>query len=81
MKLNKGKCKLHLSQGNPKYKYRLGEDWLENSPAEKNLRVLVDESLTIMCTGSSKSQLYSGLHQEAGREGQGRQFCPSTLVQ
>jgi len=36
-----------VGQGNPKHKYRLGGEWLENSPKEKDWRVLLDEKLDI----------------------------------
>jgi len=44
MKTNKAKCKvLHLGWGNLKHKYRLSGQWIEISPAKKNLGGLVGE--------------------------------------
>jgi len=43
-KFDKAKCKvLHMGRGNPKHKHRLGGEWIESIPREKDSGVLVEK--------------------------------------
>ena len=48
MRFNKARCRvLHLGHNKPMQCYRLGEEWLESCPVEKELEVLVDSWLNM----------------------------------
>jgi len=51
MRFNKAKWSImYVSWGNPQYQYRLGEEGLEGSPAEKDMGALVAEKVDISFT-------------------------------
>ncbi|KAK4827172.1 hypothetical protein QYF61_015134 [Mycteria americana] len=48
IKFNKSKCRtLHLGWSNAGHKYKLGKEWMESSPAERDLGVLVNGRLSV----------------------------------
>lgn len=76
MKFNKTKCKvLHLDRGNPWYEYRLGDKEIDNSPAEKDLGILVNERQDMNQQWVLKAQKINcipGLHpKQCGQQGKG----------
>ena len=48
MRFSKAECwVLRLGHNHPMQRYRLGEEWLESCPAEKDLGILVDSWLNL----------------------------------
>lgn len=48
MRVNKARCKvLHTGQGNPQYHYRERNKWIDCSPVEEGLGILVSDKLSM----------------------------------
>jgi len=80
-KLSEAKCNvLHMGEGNPEHKYRLGGEWTESSPQEKDLGLLVDDKLNMIqqCTlATQKANHILGCNeQHRGQQAKGGDSAP-----
>jgi len=86
-KINESKCQiLHLGWSNAGYKYELGDEWLESSPAERDLGVLAGSRLhrshpCALAARRANSTLGHVRHSTTSRSEEGIVSLCSALVQ
>ena len=82
MKINEAKYKvLHLGQGNPKHRYRLGRGWIKSRIWMIWVCWLKKDDINHQgALAAQKDNGILGWSREAWPADQGRWFCPSTLL-
>ncbi|PKU33675.1 rna-directed dna polymerase from mobile element jockey-like [Limosa lapponica baueri] len=79
MQFNQAKCKvLHRGYGNLRHKYRLGGEWLENRPEEKDLGVLADEKtdMSRQCTLAAQKDVLGCIKRSVSIRSRGVHSAP-----
>jgi len=69
-----------MGQGNPKHKYRLGIEWIESNPEEKDLGVLVIEMTQQYLLTAQKVNCILGCIKRSVASRARRGFYPSVLL-
>ncbi|KAJ7402821.1 rna-directed dna polymerase from mobile element jockey-like [Pitangus sulphuratus] len=70
---------LHLAHNTAMQHYRLGDEWLESGPEEKDLEVMVNsqqEHELAVCPGAQESKWHPGLYQQYSGHPEQESDCP-----